>query len=34
VYVCGSESMAEAVITALRRAKVPRRHIHHESFQF
>lgn len=34
VYVCGSPSMAEAVIDALRRAKVPRRQIHHESFQF
>jgi predicted ferric reductase len=34
VYVCGSPAMAEAVTTALRRARVPRRQIHHESFQF
>lgn len=34
VYVCGPTGMAESTVAALRAAKVPRRHIHHESFQF
>ena len=34
VYVCGSDAMAEAVIANLRRAGVPSRQIHHESFTF
>ena len=34
VYVCGPEGMAQAVVAALRAAKVPRRQIHHESFEF
>ncbi len=34
VYVCGPDGMANAVIAALRRAGVPRRRIHHESFEF
>jgi predicted ferric reductase len=34
VYVCGPEPMAQSVIAALRAAKVPRRQIHHESFEF
>ena len=34
VYVCGPAGMAEAVRRALRRAGVPGRQIHHESFEF
>jgi predicted ferric reductase len=34
VFVCGPDGMAESVVTALRRAGVPRRQIHHESFAF
>ena len=34
VYVCGPSGMTEAVVTALRAAGVPRRHIHRESFEF
>jgi ferredoxin-NADP reductase len=34
VYLCGPAGMADAVKTALRKAGVPRRHIHHESFEF
>jgi predicted ferric reductase len=34
VYVCGPDGMARSTIDALRRAGVPRRHIHHESFEF
>jgi predicted ferric reductase len=34
VFVCGPDEMIAAVIAALRQAKVPRRHIHHETFQF
>lgn len=34
VYVCGPEPMAQSVVAALRRARVPRRQIHHESFEF
>ena len=34
VYVCGPEPMTAAVTSALRAAKVPRRQIHHESFEF
>jgi predicted ferric reductase len=34
VYICGPEPMARAAIAALRKAKVPRRQIHHESFEF
>jgi ferredoxin-NADP reductase len=34
VYVCGPEGMMTAAIAALRDAGVPRRHIHHESFEF
>jgi ferredoxin-NADP reductase len=34
VYVCGPDGMTSAVITELRRAKVPRSQIHHESFEF
>jgi ferredoxin-NADP reductase len=34
VYVCGPDGMTSAVVTALRKAGVPRRQIHHESFQF
>jgi predicted ferric reductase len=34
VYVCGPAGMTAATIHALREAKVPRRHIHHESFEF
>lgn len=34
VYVCGPDGMTTAAIAALRRAGVPRRHIHHESFEF
>jgi ferredoxin-NADP reductase len=34
VYVCGPDGMAEAAITALRAAGVPKRSIHRESFEF
>jgi predicted ferric reductase len=34
VYLCGPAGMTMAVQAALRQAKVPRRHIHHESFTF
>lgn len=34
VYVCGPDGMMTAAIAALREAGVPRRHIHHESFEF
>ncbi|MDW6059058.1 ferric reductase-like transmembrane domain-containing protein [Streptomyces sp. FXJ1.4098] len=34
VYLCGPPGMAEAAQRALRRAGVPRRRIHHESFAF
>ncbi|TJZ99518.1 ferredoxin reductase family protein [Actinacidiphila oryziradicis] len=34
VYLCGPPGMTAAAISALRRAGVPRRRIHHESFAF
>lgn len=34
VYVCGPPAMTNAVIPALRAASVPKRRIHHESFEF
>ncbi|MEV6638606.1 ferredoxin reductase family protein [Amycolatopsis sp. NPDC051371] len=34
VYVCGPPGMADAVHAELRAARVPRRQIHHESFEF
>jgi predicted ferric reductase len=34
VYVCGPTAMTEAVVRSLRTAKVPRRRIHCESFEF
>jgi predicted ferric reductase len=34
VFVCGPDGMTGSVVAALRTAKVPRRHIHHESFEF
>jgi predicted ferric reductase len=34
VYLCGPDPMTAAAIRALRAAKVPGRHIHHESFEF
>jgi ferredoxin-NADP reductase len=34
VYVCGPDPMAESVVAALREVDVPRRQIHHESFEF
>jgi ferredoxin-NADP reductase len=34
VYLCGPTGMTDAVISALRTAGVPRRQIHHESFEF
>ncbi|MEV0973804.1 ferredoxin reductase family protein [Microtetraspora glauca] len=34
VYVCGPESMTRSVVSALRAAGVPKRRIHHESFEF
>jgi predicted ferric reductase len=34
VYVCGPDGMTAAVVAALREAKVPRRQIHHEIFEF
>jgi predicted ferric reductase len=34
VYVCGPDQMTAAVVRALRTARVPRRRIHSESFEF
>jgi predicted ferric reductase len=34
VYICGPDGMANAAKAALLQAGVPRRHIHHESFEF
>ncbi len=34
VYVCGPDGMTRAVVRSLRAAKVPRRQIHHETFEF
>jgi ferredoxin-NADP reductase len=34
VYVCGPDGMTRSVVNALRRAGVPRRQIHSESFEF
>jgi predicted ferric reductase len=34
VYVCGPDGLARSVVAALRRARVPKSRIHHESFQF
>jgi len=34
VFVCGPAGMTAAVVRSLRAAKVPRRHIHTESFEF
>jgi ferredoxin-NADP reductase len=34
VFVCGPAGMTAAVVRALRGAKVPRRQIHSESFEF
>jgi len=34
VFVCGPAGMTAATVNALRTAKVPRRHIHTESFEF
>ncbi|RCG29558.1 ferric reductase [Sphaerisporangium album] len=34
VYVCGPPGMTAAAVAALRRAGVPRRRVHHESFEF
>jgi predicted ferric reductase len=34
VFLCGPDGMTRSVVAALRRAKVPRRQIHHESFEF
>ena len=34
VYLCGPPGMTKAALSALRKAGVPRRHIHHESFEF
>ncbi|HET6910465.1 MAG TPA: ferredoxin reductase family protein [Mycobacteriales bacterium] len=34
VYVCGPAGMTSTVTRSLREAGVPRRHIHHESFEF
>jgi predicted ferric reductase len=34
VFLCGPEPMMDAARAGLRRAGVPRRHIHHESFAF
>jgi ferredoxin-NADP reductase len=33
-YVCGPAGMTEAAIASLRHAGIPRRRIHHESFDF
>jgi ferredoxin-NADP reductase len=34
VYVCGPDGMARSVVAALRQARVPRRQIHREAFEF
>ncbi len=34
VFVCGPDEMATATVASLRAAKVPRRQIHHETFEF
>ena len=34
VYVCGPPGMTSASVRALRAAGVPKRSIHHESFEF
>jgi ferredoxin-NADP reductase len=34
VYVCGPDGMTAAVVAALREARVPRRQVHHETFEF
>ncbi len=34
VYVCGPDAMIRSVVSALRQARVPRRQVHHESFEF
>ena len=34
VYICGPAGMTDTVVRSLRGAKVPRRHIHRESFEF
>jgi ferredoxin-NADP reductase len=34
VYVCGPAGMTDSAIAALTAAGVPRRQIHHESFEF
>jgi predicted ferric reductase len=34
VYLCGPDPMTRSTVQALRAAKVPRRRIHHESFEF
>jgi predicted ferric reductase len=34
VYICGPDPMASSVMAALRKAKLPGRQIHHESFEF
>ncbi len=34
VFVCGPDGMTASVVAALREAKVPRRQIHHETFEF
>jgi ferredoxin-NADP reductase len=34
VYVCGPDGMTAAVVASLRAAKVPRRQVHHETFEF
>ena len=34
IYLCGPAPMAHSAIAALRSARVPRRQIHHESFEF
>ena len=34
VYLCGPPGMTAAAVAALREAGVPRRRIHHESFEF
>ncbi|MEU9883960.1 ferredoxin reductase family protein [Sphaerisporangium sp. NPDC051011] len=34
VYLCGPPGMTAAAVAALRRAGVPRRRVHHESFEF
>jgi ferredoxin-NADP reductase len=33
VYVCGPDGMTAAVVASLRAAKVPRRQVHHETFE-